>query len=186
MLAHREKALAPLARPTSMKPLHNAATAKPARPCCSAPCSRPGLRQRTVSAGRTRIWAYPFRRAFPIPHGLVPNGTVLPRGDRLQTPQPRHLYAELAPLLVKNLKAGNALVLTSQLVRGGKLSDLEPTLQNFPRELRDAGRPRGHAAANGHGPICCNSVCLSNITELTESQIAGEFYRKAKLIQRFY
>jgi len=85
------------------------------------------------------------------------------------------LYAELAPLLVKDLKAGNAASLTEQLV--AELSALSPR-SNLPTRLRDAGVPEDMLPQLAKDAMLQQRLLVNNPRELTEAD-ALAIYRKA-------
>lgn len=118
--------------------------------------------------------AYPLGGHFHIPHGLS-NALVLPAVIDFNASAAEHLYAELAPLLVKNLKAGNAASLTEQLV--AELSDLSPRCK-LPTRLRDAGVPEDMLPQLAKDAMLQQRLLVNNPRELTEAD-ALAIYRKA-------
>jgi alcohol dehydrogenase class IV len=118
--------------------------------------------------------AYPLGGHFHIPHGLS-NALVLPAVIEFNASAAEDLYAELAPLLVKNLKAGNAASLTEQLV--AELSDLSPRCK-LPTRLRDAGVPEDMLPQLAKDAMLQQRLLVNNPRELTEAD-ALAIYRKA-------
>lgn len=118
--------------------------------------------------------AYPLGGHFHIPHGLS-NALVLPAVIDFNASAAETLYAELAPLLVKNLKAGNAASLTEQLV--AELSALSPRCK-LPTRLRDAGVPEDMLPQLAKDAMLQQRLLINNPRELTEAD-ALAIYRKA-------
>ncbi len=118
--------------------------------------------------------AYPLGGHFHIPHGLS-NALVLPAVIEFNSSAAEDLYAELAPLLVKDLKAGNAASLTEQLV--AELSALSPR-SNLPTRLRDAGVPEDMLPQLAKDAMLQQRLLVNNPRELTEAD-ALAIYRKA-------
>lgn len=118
--------------------------------------------------------AYPLGGHFHIPHGLS-NALVLPAVIEFNSSSAEVLYAELAPLLVKNLKAGNAASLTEQLV--AELSALSPRCK-LPTRLRDAGVPEDMLPQLAKDAMLQQRLLVNNPRELTEAD-ALAIYRKA-------
>lgn len=118
--------------------------------------------------------AYPLGGHFHIPHGLS-NALVLPAVIEFNASAAETLYAELAPLLVKDLKAGNAASLTEQLV--AELSALSPR-SNLPTRLRDAGVPEDMLPQLAKDAMLQQRLLVNNPRELTEAD-ALAIYRKA-------
>lgn len=118
--------------------------------------------------------AYPLGGHFHIPHGLS-NALVLPAVIEFNSSAAEDLYAELAPLLVKDLKAGNAASLTEQLV--AELSALSPR-SNLPTRLRDAGVPEEMLPQLAKDAMLQQRLLVNNPRELTEAD-ALAIYRKA-------
>jgi len=118
--------------------------------------------------------AYPLGGHFHIPHGLS-NALVLPAVIEFNSSSAEALYAELAPLLVKDLKAGNAASLTEQLV--AELSALSPR-SNLPTRLRDAGVPEDMLPQLAKDAMLQQRLLVNNPRELTEAD-ALAIYRKA-------
>lgn len=118
--------------------------------------------------------AYPLGGHFHIPHGLS-NALVLPAVIDFNASAAEQLYAELAPLLVKNLKAGSAASLTAQLVT--ELSSLSPRC-NLPTRLRDAGVPEDMLPQLAKDAMLQQRLLVNNPRELTEAD-ALAIYRKA-------
>ena len=118
--------------------------------------------------------AYPLGGHFHIPHGLS-NALVLPAVIEFNSSAAEALYAELAPLLVKDLKAGNAASLTEQLV--AELSALSPR-SNLPTRLRDAGVPEDMLPQLAKDAMLQQRLLVNNPRELTEAD-ALAIYRKA-------
>lgn len=118
--------------------------------------------------------AYPLGGHFHIPHGLS-NALVLPAVIEFNSSAAEDLYAELAPLLVKDLKAGNAASLTEQLV--AELSALSPR-SNLPTRLRDAGVPEDMLPQLARDAMLQQRLLVNNPRELTEAD-ALAIYRKA-------
>lgn len=118
--------------------------------------------------------AYPLGGHFHIPHGLS-NALVLPAVIDFNASAAETLYAELAPLLVKNLKAGNAASLTEQLV--AELSALSPRCK-LPTRLRDAGVPEDMLPQLAKDAMLQQRLLIDDPRELTEAD-ALAIYRKA-------
>ncbi|WP_339844064.1 iron-containing alcohol dehydrogenase [uncultured Halopseudomonas sp.] len=118
--------------------------------------------------------AYPLGGHFHIPHGLS-NALVLPAVIEFNASAAEDLYAELAPLLVKDLKAGDAASLTEQLV--AELSALSPR-SNLPTRLRDAGVPEDMLPQLAKDAMLQQRLLVNNPRELTEAD-ALAIYRKA-------
>lgn len=118
--------------------------------------------------------AYPLGGHFHIPHGLS-NALVLPAVIEFNSSSAEVLYAELAPLLVKDLKAGNAASLTEQLV--AELSALSPRCK-LPTRLRDAGVPENMLPQLAKDAMLQQRLLVNNPRELTEAD-ALAIYRKA-------
>lgn len=118
--------------------------------------------------------AYPLGGHFHIPHGLS-NALVLPAVIEFNSSAAEDLYAELAPLLVKDLKAGNAASLTEQLV--AELSALSPRCK-LPTRLRDAGVPEDMLPQLAKDAMLQQRLLVNNPRELTEAD-ALAIYRKA-------
>ncbi|WP_373184436.1 iron-containing alcohol dehydrogenase [Halopseudomonas sp.] len=118
--------------------------------------------------------AYPLGGHFHIPHGLS-NALVLPAVIEFNSSSAEVLYAELAPLLVKDLKAGNAASLTEQLV--AELSALSPRCK-LPTRLRDAGVPEDMLPQLAKDAMLQQRLLVNNPRELTEAD-ALAIYRKA-------
>ncbi len=118
--------------------------------------------------------AYPLGGHFHIPHGLS-NALVLPAVIEFNASAAEDLYAELAPLLVKDLKAGDAASLTKQLV--AELSALSPRCK-LPTRLRDAGVPEDMLPQLAKDAMLQQRLLVNNPRELTEAD-ALAIYRKA-------
>ncbi len=118
--------------------------------------------------------AYPLGGHFHIPHGLS-NALVLPAVIDFNASAAEHLYADLAPLLVKDLKPGNAASLTAQLV--AELADLSPRCK-LPARLRDAGVPEEMLPQLAKDAMLQQRLLVNNPRELTEAD-ALAIYRKA-------
>jgi alcohol dehydrogenase len=118
--------------------------------------------------------AYPLGGHFHIPHGLS-NALVLPTVIGFNASAAENLYAELAPLLVADLKPGNAASLTEQLVVA--LADLSPRC-NLPTRLRDAGVPEGMLPQLAKDAMLQQRLLVNNPREMTEAD-ALAIYRQA-------
>lgn len=118
--------------------------------------------------------AYPLGGHFHIPHGLS-NALVLPSVIAFNAPAAQELYAELAPLLVNDLKPGNAASLTDQLVTA--LADLSPRC-NLPSRLRDADVPESSLEMLARDAMLQQRLLVNNPREVTEAD-ALAIYRQA-------
>lgn len=118
--------------------------------------------------------AYPLGGHFHIPHGLS-NALVLPTVIGFNAPAAENLYAKLAPLLVADLKPGNAASLTEQLVAA--LADLSPRC-NLPTRLRDAGVPEDMLPQLAKDAMLQQRLLVNNPREMTEAD-ALAIYRQA-------
>ena len=118
--------------------------------------------------------AYPLGGHFHIPHGLS-NALVLPSVIAFNAPAAQELYAELAPLLVNDLKPGNAASLTDQLVT--VLADLSPRC-NLPSRLRDADVPESSLEMLARDAMLQQRLLVNNPREVTEAD-ALAIYRQA-------
>ncbi|WOD11142.1 iron-containing alcohol dehydrogenase [Pseudomonas sp. NyZ704] len=118
--------------------------------------------------------AYPLGGHFHIPHGLS-NALVLPAVIEFNASAAEDLYADLAPLLVKDLKPGNAASLTAQLV--SELAALSPRCK-LPTRLRDAGVPEDMLPQLAKDAMLQQRLLVNNPRELTEAD-ALAIYRKA-------
>ncbi|SDT89319.1 iron-containing alcohol dehydrogenase [Halopseudomonas salegens] len=118
--------------------------------------------------------AYPLGGHFHIPHGLS-NSLVLPSVIAYNAPAAQELYAELAPLLVKDLKPGSAASLTEQLVNA--LADLSPRC-NLPSRLRDADVPESSLEMLARDAMLQQRLLVNNPREMTEAD-ALAIYRQA-------
>ncbi|AQZ94296.1 iron-containing alcohol dehydrogenase [Halopseudomonas phragmitis] len=118
--------------------------------------------------------AYPLGGHFHIPHGLS-NALVLPSVIAFNAPAAQNLYAELAPLLVSDLKPGSAASLTGQLVNA--LSELSPRC-NLPSRLRDAGVPESSLEMLARDAMLQQRLLINNPREVSEAD-ALAIYRQA-------
>ncbi len=118
--------------------------------------------------------AYPLGGHFHIPHGLS-NSLVLPSVIAFNAPAAQDLYAELAPLLVKDLKPGSAASQTEQLVNA--LADLSPRC-NLPSRLRDADVPESSLEMLARDAMLQQRLLVNNPRAVTEAD-ALAIYRQA-------
>ena len=118
--------------------------------------------------------AYPLGGHFHIPHGLS-NALVLPAVIEFNASHAAPLYAELAPLLVPDLKPGDADSLTAQLIEA--LCQLSPR-SGLPNRLRDAGVPEESLPMLARDAMLQQRLLINNPRELTEAD-ALAIYRKA-------
>ncbi|RHW21397.1 iron-containing alcohol dehydrogenase [Pseudomonas jilinensis] len=118
--------------------------------------------------------AYPLGGHFHIPHGLS-NALVLPSVIAFNAPAAQNLYAELAPLLVPDLKPGSAASQTEQLVNA--LSELSPRC-NLPSRLRDAGVPESSLEMLARDAMLQQRLLINNPREVSEAD-ALAIYRQA-------
>lgn len=118
--------------------------------------------------------AYPLGGHFHIPHGLS-NALVLPAVIEYNASHAAPLYAELAPLLVPDLKPGDAHSLTAQLVEA--LCSLSPR-SGLPNRLRDAGVPEDSLPMLARDAMLQQRLLVNNPRELTEAD-ALAIYQKA-------
>ena len=118
--------------------------------------------------------AYPLGGHFHIPHGLS-NALVLPSVIAFNAPAAQELYAELAPLLVNDLKPGSAASQTEQLVNA--LADLSPRCK-LPSRLRDADVPESSLEMLARDAMLQQRLLVNNPREVTEAD-ALAIYRQA-------
>lgn len=118
--------------------------------------------------------AYPLGGHFHIPHGLS-NALVLPSVIAFNAPAAQELYAELAPLLVNNLRPGSAASQTEQLVNA--LADLSPRCK-LPSRLRDADVPESSLEMLARDAMLQQRLLVNNPREVTEAD-ALAIYRQA-------
>ena len=110
--------------------------------------------------------AYPLGGHFHIPHGLS-NALVLPEVLRFNAPACANLYAELAPLVLREkLVAGTALELTEQLI--AELTAFS-VRSGLPTRLKDAGVPEEMLPQLAKDAMLQQRLLVNNPREVTEA-----------------
>ena len=110
--------------------------------------------------------AYPLGGHFHIPHGLS-NALVLPEVLRFNAPTCAELYAELAPLVLRDkLVPGSALELTEQLI--AELTAFS-VRSGLPTSLKAAGVPEAMLPQLAKDAMLQQRLLVNNPREVTEA-----------------